>query len=39
MNYMILIAIILPIAAGIILLFLPDGALGDRKRLLSATGV
>lgn len=39
MNYMILIAIILPIAAGIILLFLPDGALGDRKRLLSVTGV
>lgn len=39
MNFMILSPIILPIIAGIIMLLLPQGAFGNRKRLLSVTGV
>ena len=39
MDYMILLSVVLPIIAGGVLLFLPDSAFADRKRLLKVTGV
>ncbi len=39
MDYMILLSVVLPIIAGGILLFLPDSAFADRKRLLKVTGM
>lgn len=38
MNYMILVSIVLPILAGVVLLFLPESVFADRPRLLKVAG-